>query len=372
MIAMKVILFVSQLSAGGAEQVAILLSKGLMRAGCEVIIVTARPQGELIERAGDVRVVSLNSGKPIRGLRALAGVIDELSPNAIICFGFTTGIAANLSKLIFGWDAEIIVRNENNLSLEWSLATPLNRLLGPLLSRWVARRSKVVGVSRALSMATERYLNMPPRSACTILNPVLDDCSPTAISRSANLHPWLRDRTTPTFLAVGRLEHQKGFDLLIEAFSRVLKKEKARLIIFGEGSLRKSLQDQINTLQAGDQITLAGFTDSPLEQMHAAHAFVLSSRFEGFGLVLVEALRSGTKVISTNCDFGPAEVLENGRFGVLVPVDDIQAMAYAMVESIRSPWNIERPSESWFNQFTATEAAHQHLKLIRPVCGDDQ
>lgn len=369
---MNLILFISQLSAGGAEQVAILLSKGLMCAGCEVIIVTARPQGELIERAGGIRVVSLNSGKPIRGLRALAAVIDEFSPNAIICFGFTTGISANLSKLIFGWDSEIIVRNENNLSLEWSLASPLNRLLGPPLSRWVARQSKVVGVSHALSMATEKYLNMHAGSVCTILNPVLDDCSPTDLSRSVNLHPWLHDQTTPTFLAVGRLEHQKGFDLLIEAFSLTLKKEQARLIIFGEGSLRNRLQDQINTLQVADHISLAGFTEYPLEQMHAAHALILSSRFEGFGLVLVEALRADTKVISTNCDFGPAEILENGRFGILVPVDDAQALADAMIESIRAPWNIERPNESWFNQFTATEAAQQHLKMIRSVCGDAQ
>lgn len=365
---MRILLFVSQLSAGGAEQVAILLSKGFVSLGCEVAIATARSQGEFLDRVDDVcQVINLNSGKPIKALKALANRIDGVDPDLVICFGFTPGIAASLSKIIFGWKCPIVVRNENNLRLEWSLATPLNRLIGPLLSRWVARRNKVIAVSHDLSKATEEYLDVPAGSICTILNPALDDCSRPQKFSTDHLHPWLHDGMTPTFVGVGRLEQQKGFDVLIAAFSRVLESSNARLVIFGQGSLRDNLQNQVNSLNIAKHVVLAGFTNFPIEQMRASHAFVLSSRFEGFGLVLVEALWAGTKIISTNCDFGPTELLDNGRYGALLPVDDTQALANAMLQSLQAPWPAERPSEEWFKQFTATEAARQHLTLFESL-----
>lgn len=169
---------------------------------------------------------------------------------------------------------------------------------------------------------------------------------------------------------MGRLEHQKGFDVLIDAFSRAKKRTDARLIIFGKGTLRDALQNQITSCGMNEFICLAGFTAHAIAQMSAAHAFVLSSRFEGFGLVLVEAMLAGTKVISTNCDFGPSELLEDGRYGKLVPVDDAQALADAMLQSIKEPWTAERPSEQWFSQFTASEAARQHLALIEKLRSD--
>lgn len=370
---MRILLFVSQLTAGGAEQVAVLLSKGFVSLGCDVVIVTARPEGELLARVhNDCRVVSLNSKKPIRALRALAKSVAALAPDVIVCFGFVTGIAASLSKLVFGWKCQIVVRNENNLRKEWSLATPLNKLIGPILSRWVARRNKVVAVSHGLSKATEAYLHVPAGTVDAILNPVLDSHLRPKQYPAEHLHPWLRDGMAPTFVAIGRLERQKGFDVLIDAFSTVLKSSNARLIIFGQGSLHDTLKNKIDGLNIDGYVDLAGFTNYPIEQMHASHAFVLSSRYEGFGLVLVEALWAGTKVISTDCDFGPAELLANGRYGELVPVDDAQVLANAMLQSLQAPWTAERPSDEWFKQFTAIEAAQQHLTLFESLCRKPQ
>lgn len=360
--------FLPQLCGGGAQQVAVLLANKLAESGAEVILALASLQGELASSVQkNCRLIDLKSKKPIRSLRRLSHCIKSEQPEAIICFGIYTGIAATLSKFIFRWDGIVIIRNENNLLHDWSQANWLNRLIGPPLSRWAARRSHVVAVSRTLAQATSTYLRLPPHQVTTILNPVLADIEAPTGARSVVLHPWLQDRATPTFLAMGRLEYQKGFEVLIEAFSLLRQSAHARLVIFGKGALHGKLRAQIESLGLRDTVALAGFTDHPIAQMRAAHAFVLSSQYEGFGLVLVEALWAGTQVISTCCDFGPAELLENGRYGKLVPVNDAQALAQAMLASLEGPRSAERPSDTWFAQFTAAEAARQHLALIESM-----
>lgn len=367
---MKLLLFTPKLCSGGAQQVAILLSSGLISLGHDVHIAAPSLQGELVHRVkSKCHLEDLQATKPIHAQKQLATLVNTLKPDAVICFGIYTGIAATLSRRMWRSSPILLIRNENNLTLDWREGTILNRFIGPPLSRWAARHAQIIAVSEALRKPTADYLRLPSSRVHSILNPVIDDTAPTSLEDTAHLHPWLQNSQRPTLVAMGRLEHQKGFDTLIDAFALASNETNARLIIFGQGSLRKTLQEKINAYGLGQSIDLAGHTNYPIEQMRFAHTFVLSSRFEGFGLVLVEAMLAGTNVISTNCDFGPAELLENGRYGKLVPVDDTQALADAMLQSIQEPWTAERPSEAWFSQFTASEAARQHLALIEKLRG---
>ena len=365
---MKIILFTPVLSVGGAQQVAFLLASALLEDGHKIIIATPLAMGELAENfRKKCRIVDFGTGKPIKSTKNIAQLIRDFNADAIICFGIYAGIAAALSKVVFRWNPPIFMRNENNLHLDWQQASFVNRLIGPVLSRWAAQHSHVIAVSRALASATANYLLIDSSHVTTILNPVIDDAAVPVETESAKLHPWLEDASVPVFVAMGRLENQKGFDVLIDAFSGVKEKTNARLVIFGSGSLRDVLQAQIDSLNMGGAIVLAGHTDCPIAQMRRACAFVLSSRFEGFGLVLVEALWAGTQVISTDCDYGPAEVLEGGRYGTLVPVEDRDALANAMLDVLQQPRSIQRPPDAWFEKFTATEAARQHVALIESV-----
>ena len=365
---MKIILFTPVLSVGGAQQVAFLLASALLEDGHKIIIATPLAMGELAENfRKKCRIVDFGTGKPIKSTKNIAQLIRDFNADAIICFGIYAGIAAALSKVVFRWNPPIFMRNENNLHLDWQQASFVNRLIGPVLSRWAAQHSHVIAVSRALASATANYLLIDSSHVTTILNPVIDDAAVPVETESAKLHPWLEDASVPVFVAMGRLENQKGFDVLIDAFSGIREKTNARLVIFGSGSLRDVLQAQIDSLNMGGAIVLAGHTDCPIAQMRRACAFVLSSRFEGFGLVLVEALWAGTQVISTDCDYGPAEVLEGGRYGTLVPVEDRDALANAMLDVLQQPRSIQRPPDAWFEKFTATEAARQHVALIESV-----
>jgi glycosyltransferase involved in cell wall biosynthesis len=125
--------------------------------------------------------------------------------------------------------------------------------------------------------------------------------------------------------------------MLLRAFRQVLERVDARLIILGEGPLRGELEALAFDLGIGEKVHFSGFRVNPMPLFRRAAAVVVSSSYEGFGNVLVEAMACGTPVISTDCPVGPREILEDGRLGMLVPVGDDAALAAAMLVALKQP-----------------------------------
>ena len=135
-------------------------------------------------------------------------------------------------------------------------------------------------------------------------------------------------------MAAGRLKPQKNFSLLLRSFARVYQQRSARLIIFGEGEQRKALEDLIKSLDIDENVSLPGFTANPYAAFSHASLFVLSSDWEGLSNVIIEAMACGCPVVSTDCPSGPSEILEQGRYGELVPVNDSKALAEAIIRRL--------------------------------------
>jgi glycosyltransferase involved in cell wall biosynthesis len=151
--------------------------------------------------------------------------------------------------------------------------------------------------------------------------------------------PWARcENKRPVIIGCGRLNHQKGFDVLIKAHKLALSAGlNHNLYILGEGPLRMELQSLIQQLKVADSVVMTGFLANPFPALRHASAFVMSSRFEGLPHVILEALAVGTPVISTDCQSGPAELLDRGKFGIPVPPEDPDALADALVHLLRNP-----------------------------------
>lgn len=141
--------------------------------------------------------------------------------------------------------------------------------------------------------------------------------------------PWFNGEV-PVILGVGRLAPEKRFDTLVQAFAALKGRVKARLVIVGEGPLRGELADLARRMGVADDVALVGFQDNPFAYMRRSTVLVLSSSFEGFGNVLVEAMACGLPVIATDCPTGPGEIIHDGRNGLLVPVGDPIAMGHAI------------------------------------------
>jgi glycosyltransferase involved in cell wall biosynthesis len=169
-------------------------------------------------------------------------------------------------------------------------------------------------------------------------------------------------------LGAGRLTAQKDFPTLIRAFALARAAQPMRLILLGEGELREPLRALAADLGIAAQVDLPGFVENPYAFMSRAHVFVLSSAWEGFGLVLVEAMACGTPVVSTDCPAGPAEILMGGRFGRLVPVGDAGAMAEAIRATLADPLPADR-LRSRAGDFSLEKIGDEYFELLLPDRG---
>ena len=138
-------------------------------------------------------------------------------------------------------------------------------------------------------------------------------------------------------LALGRMVEQKDFPTLVKAVAILRRERKVRLMILGEGQGKTSLMELARDQGLGDDFAAPGFMANPFAYMAEASVVALTSTFEGFGLVLVEAMALGTPVVATNCPFGPSEILDKGKYGELVPIGDERALAQALARTLDNP-----------------------------------
>ncbi len=156
----------------------------------------------------------------------------------------------------------------------------------------------------------------------------------------------------------------KDFSVLIRAFAKVRAKRDCRLVILGEGELRPELEALVRELDVQDSVQLPGFVNNPYAWMSRAELFVLSSAWEGFGNVLVEAMACGATVVSTDCPSGPSEILEGGKWGPLVPVGDVDALAERMLEALSSPTDVNAKLRA--RDFDYAAIVGQYIETLCP------
>ena len=166
-------------------------------------------------------------------------------------------------------------------------------------------------------------------------------------------------------LGVARLVYQKDISTLIRAFAILRKQHATRLVILGEGGERQALTELIEELGIGRDVALPGFVRNPYNYMRAAGVFALSSRWEGLPTVLVEALACGTRVVSTDCPSGPAEILEHGKWGSLVPVGRPEVLAAAMGDALERP-ALDPRLDCALRRFGVEKPADEYLKILLP------
>ena len=231
------------------------------------------------------------------------------------------------ARAISGANARIVVTVQGLPRRSWMR----RRVWGTLYPRAAA----IVAPTQSVARETAQVSGLAERAIKVIPNPVLD--SSFAYKASDPLdHPWFGEGL-PVVLGVGRLTRQKGFDSLIPAFDLVRHQTPAKLVILGDGEDRQALQGLVRRLKLDEVVDLPGYVQNPYAYMSRAAVFVLSSRWEGPGHVLIEALASGAPVVSTDCPFGPRDILLNGRAGLLVPVGDPGAMAAAILQVLQDP-----------------------------------
>lgn len=331
----KFAFFLMDLRGGGAERVMLNLARGFGDRGHEVHLVLVRAEGPYLAQVpAQVKVIRLEARRLLLSVFALASYLRQERPAALISALEDTNIIALWARRLARVRTEVVVTVHNTLSREARSSTQIKRRLAPTLARWFYPWAKaVVGVSEGVA-ADLRQIGL--KGAIAIYNPIVTPELLEQIHEPLD-HPWFATGEPPVVLAVGRLEAQKDFETLVRAFAQVHQQRPCRLMILGEGDERSRLEALIAQLDLTEAVALPGFVKNPYIYMRDAGVLVLSSAWEGFGNVLVEAMVVGTPVVSTNCESGPAEILAGGEYGQLVPVGDADAMAKAIAHALATP-----------------------------------
>lgn len=327
----RVALHVPTLDAGGVEKACLLLAREFLHLGFDVDLVVLRAEGALAgEVPSGVRLINLGARRSLTGLLSLMRYLRHERPTVMIANLGAQNVSAILARLASHVPTRIIAVQHNALTMQARSGSWQLRLLPLFYRLLLPLADKVVCVSQGVAEDLARATGIQREAIHVIHNPVE---VPETGELPHDAEQFFR-RSYPVAVAVGRLVPQKGFDTLILSVALANETTPFGLVIVGDGPLREELSELANNEGIANRVHFAGFQPNPAAIIRRANILVLSSRFEGFGTVLVEALACGVPVVSTDCDFGPSEILQGARFGRLVPVDDVAALAHAMVATL--------------------------------------
>lgn len=318
---------------GGIERTMLILCREFVARGIEVEFILTRggqvPYPD--EFPQQVHIVDLRSKHKFDAIPRLIRHLRRSRPAALLTAKDHAAKVAILARMIGRLDVRVIVKVTSALS------QTLRRSGKRRSARWLyPRADRIIAISQGVKTDMVRYLGMPSERIHVVHNPLV---TPDMEERAQHLtgHPWLDADPVPVILSAGRLTPSKDFPALMHAFAAIRRQRECRLVILGEGPERSTLERLAGDLGIAGDVLLPGYQRDPLPWMARAAVFALASRYEGLGNVLVEAMAVGTPVVSTDCPGGPAEILENGRYGPLVPLDDLESLTTALGKALDYP-----------------------------------
>jgi glycosyltransferase involved in cell wall biosynthesis len=363
----RVAFYLRNLHPGGIQRVVLTLATGLHGRGYTVDIVLVSDEGALRSEVPDgVQVHALGSDRALTSLPDFVRYVRRNEPDVVVSASDSTNLLLPWIKSLGFLDARVFVSVHNNMTQYAQMdGVWYNRALPFLIDKSYPRADGVITVSEGIAEDLREISEALVNHTVVVHNPVVDKTLLAQAQSEAN-HPWLQENGRPVVLGVGRLVPQKNFPLLVRAFAMLREEMDARLILLGSGPERTRIRSLTKQLSVSEYVSLPGHTDNPYPYFKAASLFVLSSDHEGFGNVIVEAMACGCPVVSTDCPSGPREILEGGRWGRLIPVNDAEALAEAMQETLAEPPDsalLRRRADD----FSVSAAVDRYIEILFPV-----
>jgi glycosyltransferase involved in cell wall biosynthesis len=342
----KLIICIPSLRLGGAAKIALNLCEFYTANETEVILIlTGGMAGEEVFTSipEGVKVITVPGRKLNRWVQLLfqigwlAFYFRKFEADAILAVRHDATVVSSLGWKLAGKPGAFFIREINPITRTLNRKAALIRLLQAAYSS----ADGVIANSNDVRDALEGKSWMSEERIHVVDNPVL---TKTFFEKAASPveDVWLTEPRVPLVVTIGRLQKMKDHESLIKAFKLVKKKVDCKLMIIGEGEEAASLEMMVDDLGLRESVRLMGGLENPYPYLREADVFVLSSIYEGFGNVLVEALSLGKNVVSTDCTGGPAYILNYGEFGTLVPVGAVEEIAEAIVMNLKAPAEKEK------------------------------
>lgn len=361
----RIAIYLHTLFNGGIERVMFNLIQGFLDRGITVdlvldFLVYSPFEGLFPDRA---RLVKLDANNFAKRITRLSDYLRVNSPDVLLSATHFSNEVACVAKIVSRSKTRIVLSEHTNLSSD---IADSRRWIRRVLLPWTTRNiyplaDGVVAVSNGVADDMCHVSGLPRTKVQTIYNPI-DRGHLLKMAQEPLDSSWFGPGQPPVILGIGRLETQKNFSNLLHAFQSVRQGREAKLVILGEGSQRERLTATIAELGLKESVSLPGFVANPVTYIAKSAVFAMSSAWEGMPVSLIEALMLGTPVVSTDCPSGPAEILDGGRYGRLVPPNDSSALASAIdaaLDGDRKP-----ADETWLAQFDADKITEKYLDLM--------
>ena len=362
----RIAILLESLDLGGIGRLSISLAEELANRGLEVDLVLFKKQGEYLDQVPDiVNLVDLGNKRLLLGIYAVGNYLKASKPEVLISAKERVNIQALFAKRLYNSKTRIFISVHVNNTEEMARqgASIYRRVIIALARLTYQWADQVIAVSKGVAEDVKHLFKVPVDKIKVIYNPIISPVL-SEKAKEAVEHSWFEDASKPVIVGMGRLIAQKDFSTLLKSFAQVRKEiPGVKLVIFGEGKDRSKLESEIRTLQLENDVEMPGYVDNPYKYLKRASVFVMSSAWEGFGNVLVEAMAVGTPVVSTDCPSGPAEILKDGKCGPLVPVSNVNRLAQAVVAVLKDPPDpiaLQSRAES----FSIEKAVDKYLELI--------
>jgi len=365
----RIAVVLAHLRGAGIQRMRINLMQALLLRGYQVDLVVGDGSGQLRQNVPEgVAVFEVaRSGSALYPFGLLRYLIGR-RPTHLMSSYEDISVMTSLLLPLLRSRAALLISTHNALSqlpAEAGLANRLKHaLLFPLMRRLYPRAASLVAVSRGVVDELVEIAGVSRDRVKVIYNPVIGEDFPRRAAEPppSGLQHYMG---TPLIGYFGRLHPQKDLPILVRAFTQVRRQRPCRLLLVGEGAERARLEQMAGELGVIEDVIFWGFSDNPLPLMKACALVVLPSRYEGLGNVLIEAMACGVQVMSTDCPHGPAEILQRGVYGQLVPVGSIDAMAAAIVRSLdRQFWVDPQALVARGMEYSAAVACDKYLEAL--------
>ncbi len=361
----RIAIFLPGLRAGGTERAMLNLAEGIVLRGFPLELVLARAEGELL---GDVpagaNIVDLGASRVLTSLIPLALYLRRVRPAAMLSVMDYANIIALWARSLAGTSTRVVISVRTTLSKSLPHAVSRAQVVPLLMRCYYPRADGVVCVSRGVADDLKSFVDVPAERVKVIYNPAITASLERRLQAKVE-DPWLHPGEPPVVISVGRLTTAKDFSTLIRAFAQVAQRRAARLLILGEGSQRSALELLVRQLGLQDTVRMPGFVANPLPYVKKAAVFVLSSAWEGMPNAMIEAMACGTPVVATDCQSGPREILQDGKYGKLVPVGAVDQVAEAILQTLDQSCRC-RPDEA-LKRFELAAVTDSYLSCMLPT-----
>jgi glycosyltransferase involved in cell wall biosynthesis len=361
----EITFFLPSLVGGGAEKAIITLANAFVERNLQVTLIVGIADGILKPTVDKrVRIVNLGCERVIKCILPLARFLIAKRPKFLLSAMNHANIAVVLAAKLSGRRTKIVVCEHANYSLLIASKGKIKAvILNAITKIAYLQADKIVAVSEGAANSLCSLIKIDRSRIEVIYNPACP--SSEQLNNIKNVSHQFFDKKNFIIIAAGRLSPEKDFETLIRAFAIVKYKIPCKLIIIGEGPERDSLGNLIIDLNLSSDVLLPGFVNNPLDWISCSSLFVLSSLSEAFGNVLVEAMACGIPVVSTSCNSGPEEILENGKWGRLVPPQNAEALSQAIYDGLtcsRSPDVILRAQS-----FSIARSVARYLEVVNQI-----